>query len=223
MTGRTNVDSREPRESPSLRTGKGESLDPDDNEPKWIEAMRGGDRAAFDALVNRHRPRLVRILTSLLWDCDEAESLAQEALARAWGQRAEFRPGAPFGPWVTGIGINLSRTALRARARHAAVSDPHAMQQVAQQEGQRRGVLSGILKRELHDHLTRAVDELPLPMREVIVLHDLEGLEFAEISVLTGVAEGTLRVRAHRARGLLRDALGELAETWCQAMPPRSK
>ena len=142
--------------------------------------------------------------------------MAQDVFLRVLPQLESYRPEHEFRAWIAGIGINLARNVLRTRARRAAVVDAASLDQVAAEEGRRRGVLSGILRRELHEELHRAMDQLPVSLREVLVLHELEGLDYPEISQLTGVAEGTLRVRAHRARALLRESLGPAVDTWWQ-------
>jgi RNA polymerase sigma-70 factor, ECF subfamily len=192
--------------------------DDEDTVDDYELARRGaaGDRPAIDLLTERHRPRLVRLLTGLLWDADEAETVTQETFVRILEKIGEYRPEHEFRAWLTGIGINLARNVLRSRARRAAVTDPTLLSQQSADEGRKRGVLSGILKRELHEQLYAAIDQLPVSLREAFVLHELEGLSFGEIAQLTNVAEGTLRVRAHRAKALLREALGSAVETWWQ-------
>jgi len=180
-----------------------------------VRAARG-DSTAMGQLTERHRPRLNKILTGLLWDADEAETVTQETFIRVVAQIGSYHPEHEFRAWVAGIGINLARNVLRTRARRAAVSDPATLDQIAGNEGRRRGVLSGILRRELSEQLHQAMDQLPVSLREALVLHELEGMDYPEISQMTGVAEGTLRVRAHRARALLRASLGSAVDTWWQ-------
>jgi RNA polymerase sigma-70 factor (ECF subfamily) len=172
------------------------------------------EAGAFDELVRQHRPRLVRTVALLIGDADEAESLAQETLTRAYAQLAEFETGRPLGPWLNGIALNLCRNHLRDRARRARPTAPDRLGGTAAPEGRRQGVLSGILRREAGDHTLRAIGELPEALREAFVLHFVEGLDYAEMSRLTGVAAGTLRVRSHRARTLLRSSLGDVVDTW---------
>jgi RNA polymerase sigma-70 factor (ECF subfamily) len=189
---------------------------PATNDPDAVLVQRtlAGESAAFDELVRRHRPRLVRIITWLIWDADEAESLAQETLTRAYSQLDGYRPESPFDGWLHGIARNLCRNLLRDRSRRARPAAPEQFDQVASPGGQRRGVLSGILRQELGEHTWKAVEELPLLLREAFVLHYLENMDYAEMSQLTGVAAATLRVRAHRARALLRNSLGAVVDTW---------
>jgi RNA polymerase sigma-70 factor (ECF subfamily) len=192
----------------------------DDADATLVQRALAGEAAAFDALVERHRPRLVRFLALLIWDADDAENLAQETLTRAFSQLAAFRPELPFAAWLRGIALNLGRTYLRDRARHARAVAPEQLGDVPSSEGQRQGVLSGILRREMGEQTQRAIGQLPIPLREAFVLHFVEGLNYAEISQLTGVTAGTARVRAHRARTLLRANLGPVVDTWLRGEPP---
>ena len=75
-------------------------------------------------------------------------------------------------------------------------------------------MLSGILRREIGDHTLQAIAQLPESLREAFVLHFVEEMDYEAISAITGVAAGTLRVRSHRARTLLRNSLGPVVDTW---------
>jgi RNA polymerase sigma-70 factor (ECF subfamily) len=193
-----------------------------DADAELVARAVAGEAGAFDELVRRYRPRLVRSIALLIGDADEAESLAQEALTRAYAQLASFRTELPFGPWLHGIALNLCRAYLRDRSRHARPVAPERLGEEASAEGRRQGVLSGILRREAGDHTQRAISQLPESLREAFVLHFIEGLEYAAMSRITGVAAGTLRVRAHRARTLLRGSLGAVVDTWLREAGPGS-
>ena len=181
---------------------------------------RAGEAEAFDELARRHRSSLVRLAASLIGDADEAESLAQEALTRALTELESYEAHRPFGPWLRGILLNLCRNHLRDRSRRAQSVDPERLASTAAPEGRRRGVLSAIIRRELGEHTLRAIAQLPLPLREAFVLRFVEGMDYAEISQATGLNPATLRVRAHRARALLRDSLGSVVDTWLRQSPP---
>jgi len=179
-----------------------------------VRRALGGERAAFDALVLRHRPSLVRAASLLTGDADEAESLAQEALARAYAGLAGYRDDLPFGPWLHGILLNLCRNHVRDRGRRARPAPPELLGDAADPSGRRQGVLSGILRQEWNDRALHAIGQLPAPYREAFVLHYVEGLDYAAMSRIAGVAPGALRVRASRARLLLRESLGSVVDTW---------
>ena len=78
----------------------------------------------------------------------------------------------------------------------------------------RRSALSSLVRREDAARLALAIDRLPILLREAFVLFAVEGLPYAEIAAATGVAEGTLQVRVHRAKALLRQQLGAVIDTW---------
>jgi DNA-directed RNA polymerase specialized sigma24 family protein len=75
-------------------------------------------------------------------------------------------------------------------------------------------VLSGILRDELATRVWLAIGQLPEAFREAVVLHYVEGLDYDQISRLTGASAGALRVRALRGRNLLRGELGPVVDTW---------
>ena len=185
-----------------------------DPSAECVRRVLAGEPEAYDELVEQHRPGLVRFIDLLVWDDDEAENLAQEALARAFAQLAEFRCEMRFGAWLRGIALNLCRTHLRNKARHAKLAGPGQLAAVPAEAGRRRGVLSAILRQETAGHLDEAIRLLPEALREAFVLHAAEGLAYDEIGQILNVSAGTARVRAHRARTLLRDRLGPVVDTW---------
>jgi RNA polymerase sigma-70 factor (ECF subfamily) len=192
----------------------------DADEPVLVQQARDGRPEAFDELTRRHRPPLVRFAACMTGDADEAESLAQEALARAYVRLAEFEPGRPFGAWLRGIALNLCRTHLRDRARRARPVDPQELGGAAAAEGRRHGALSGLLRREQNDHALQALAELPNPLREAFVLRVLDELDYDTIAEITGATAASARARVHRARGLLRHRLGPVVDTWLREDRP---
>jgi RNA polymerase sigma-70 factor (ECF subfamily) len=185
-----------------------------DPSSKFVERALAGDSRAFDELVILHRPGIVRFIDLLIRDADEAESLAQETLTRAYGQLGEFRLETRFGAWLRGIALNLCRNHLRNRARRAKCAADGQLAAAPAAGGRRHGVLSGILRQEMAGQLDEAIRLLPEALREAFVLHAAEGLAYDEIGEILGISAGTARVRAHRARVLLRDRMGPVVDTW---------
>jgi RNA polymerase sigma-70 factor (ECF subfamily) len=186
----------------------------DDSDATLVTRVLAGERSAYDTIVGRHRPGLVRVIALMIGDADEAESLAQEALTRAYAQLAEYKTELRFGAWLHGIALNLCRNHLRARSRHAKPVAPEQLQNASSPDGRHQGVLSGILRREESALTWKAISALPEKLREAFVLHFVEGMDYAEMSHICGEVPGTLRVRAHRARTLLRTDLGPVVDTW---------
>ncbi len=188
----------------------------DHDEHAIIAAVRRGDRERFRILVERHHDTLFGVLVRLLADPVLADELAQEAFVRAYSGLDGFRAEARFSTWLIQIGIHLARDEVRRRQRRrAAVSlDDRLLEQGSRAEPVYEGAgadpLASLCIREREQQLLAALDRLPLPYREVLTLRYFGDWSFAEIATATGDSVGTLKVRAHRARLMLRDALAEM-------------
>src|SRR5262249_12727533 len=170
-------------------TTPGQAMSAADANPDNAELAaraRAGDTAAFATLADRCRPGLVRCAALLTGDPDEAESIAQEALTRAFVGLSDYRPDTPFSAWVRGITLNLCRQHLRRITRQARPTGPERLSEAPAAAGRRNGVLSGILRDELSVQVWLALGQLPEAYREAIVLHYVEGLDYDQISELTG-------------------------------------
>ncbi len=142
----------------------------------------------------------------MVGDPARAEELTQDVFVRAWKKLDQFRGDAAVSSWLHRIAVNVvlqaQRTERRRRARVLTAADIPTHNDDAL-DGQVRGrpVVAGI-------DLERAVRALPEGARTIFVLHDIEGYKHAEIAELTGLAVGTTKAQLHRARKLLREALG---------------
>ena len=159
------------------------------------------DAEEFAALVEGARERLRRFLS--LTGAGDPEDLAQQAVETAWRQRERFDGRSSFSTWLFGIARNHARN--DRRKSRPDVGDPAPLEQARTP----RGVFTSVLRRELAERMELALGRLPHAFSEAFVLHHVEGLAFVEIAEIAGVTEATARVRAHRARHLLRGELGE--------------
>jgi RNA polymerase sigma factor (sigma-70 family) len=174
-----------------------------------VEAQRG-DRAAFAQLAERHGDRLCRFLQTMTGDDAAAEDLRQEALRLALERLGQVREPERFGSWLLAIAVNRCRNHLRAEVTRRAHGD-EVLQDLPDQG--RRSALSSLVRREQAALVALAVDRLPILLREAFVLFHVEALPYAQIAELTAASAGTLQVRVHRARALLRQQLGSLCDT----------
>lgn len=182
----------------------------DVTEPEQVLAAQRGDRAAFATLAERHGERLTRFLVTMTGDEHLAADVRQEALQLAMQRLHQLRDPTRFGHWLLSIACNQCRKRLRDQVqRHHAGDD--ALAEVA---AGRRSALSSLVRAEDAVQLALAIDRLPILLREAFVLFAVEGLPYADIAAITEVAEGTLQVRVHRAKALLRQQLGARVDTW---------
>jgi len=172
-----------------------------------VSAVRRGDRDAFGILVDRHRARAVGLAAAMLGDVAEAEDVGQEALYQAYFGIDRLRDPERFGAWLCGIAINLAKMALRRRRMTISLEDLDGGHVARGFQIEDATPESEFAARELREVVRHAIGQLPGEMRAAVWLHYVEGLSYREIGALFGIAPGTLRVQAHRARHTLREAL----------------
>jgi RNA polymerase sigma factor (sigma-70 family) len=178
-----------------------------------VARARDGDEVAFEALVSRHEAATYRVCRRLLADADEALDATQEAFLRAYRGLARFRGAASFRTWLIGIAINVCRNRLasptrRAQRRALPLDADPATEAVARPlPDPAPGPEARAYGSELRRALLAALAALSAEHREVLVLREIEGLDYAQLAGALGVAEGTVKSRLARARAALRAAL----------------
>ncbi len=168
-----------------------------------MERVLGGDTEAFAGVVRRHGGRLVALCTRLTGDRGLGEELAQEALARAFAAVGSWRGDAPFRAWLTRVAVNACRDWQKAGARAERPAEIAPAELATALDPER--VAAG---REAGAALAAAIARLPPASREAFVLFHVEGLGYEEIRAITGASVNALKVRVHRARQALLEALG---------------
>lgn len=180
-----------------------------------VERVLAGDTESFRILVDCHRDKLFGVLMRLLADPLTAEEVAQDTFVKAYTRLAGFRGDASFSTWLVQIGIHLARDRYRRRQRRdkAGIVSLDELRRKSQDSWEPRDDRQtanpqvNLETREKWEHLEAALAGIPAGFREVFTLRHLEDMDYAEISDITGDTPGTLKVRAHRARALLKARL----------------
>jgi RNA polymerase sigma-70 factor, ECF subfamily len=168
------------------------------NETDCIRRAQGGDAAAIRELYTRYAPRVHAVVRRLAGDDALAEDWAQEAWVRAFRALPGFRGDARFSTWLHRIAVNSALHGRRGRDRRAG-------REVALTPGTERTTSAEPVVLRLR--LQRALDQLPEGMRQIVVLHDVEGYTHEEIGELLGIAPGTSKSQLFKARARLRGTL----------------
>ncbi|MBW2733221.1 MAG: sigma-70 family RNA polymerase sigma factor [Deltaproteobacteria bacterium] len=169
-----------------------------------VEAARQGDHAAFNELYRRYHRLVAKRVVVLLGPASCEDDLVQETFARAYQQLHHYRGDAPFSHWILRIATNLARSAHRHRRRWRFLSFSSADHGLGRDGLGREGVSARYP--EL-DALHRALDVLSLPLREAVLLHEIEGLTLQEVASCQGVSLNTAASRVRRGRKQLRREL----------------
>ncbi len=190
------------------------------DEAALVERCRQGDPAAFSAFVRRYQDRVFHVCLRLCGRPAEAEDFAQEAFVRAWRALDRFDGRARLYTWVFRIAVNL---VLSARRRQR-TTRTHSLEAWASRpeedcEPPTPGPAAPeprpdeqAMSRETQRAVQAALNRLEPEQRAIIVLRDLEGLDYAEIAAILETATGTVKSRLHRARLALREELRPLLD-----------
>lgn len=171
---------------------------------KLVSRAKAGDRAAFDALVEKHaRPIYGLIYRMVRGNKEEAEDLTQEVLLRAYKALPKFREDSQFSTWLHRIAVNrtlnrLQKKTVPARSIHETTPDGEERLREVPDAG--RGPQEQLQDSELRSVLERAIDHLSDSLRAVFVMREVQGLPHEEIASILGVKSQAVRVRLHRAK-----------------------
>lgn len=174
------------------------------SDEQLVKGAQGGDRAAFDQLVERHLTTATRVANRLADNREAAADAVQEALLRAWQRIDAFEGRARFSTWLVRIVVNEVYRAGE-RSTPELPEPPDLVGERVPTWGTRPD--EQFETREFLDAVARALDELPLDYRTSVVLRDVEGLSTAEAAEVLGIGERAMKSRLHRGRMALRAKL----------------
>lgn len=179
-----------------------------DDEAALLAGLRRRDRLACTCLLKRYAPALYRLALRLTGDADEAEDVLQDAFIRACDNVTEFESRSSLGTWLHRIVLNTALMRLRRRRPERMSLAPDGGEgSVPEQLVDRSEPSQVALSGELRNYVEHALLTLPDALRAAFVLRDLEGLSTCEAAAALGISETALKVRLHRARLALREAL----------------
>lgn len=189
-----------------------ELADPD---VRLMLAVRDGDAAAFEQLMQRYQNRVLTVLQHLVGSPQEAEDLAQEVFLRVFRARKNYAAGAKFSTWLFTIVNNVAFNARRGRSRRKEVQ----VRDEVSASGSVRGMAdlaqaaSGMMptrvidKEEMRDVVRAALDVLNERQRMAVLLNKFEGLGYADIAEAMQMSPQAIKSLLSRARVALRDVI----------------
>jgi RNA polymerase sigma-70 factor (ECF subfamily) len=166
------------------------------NDAELVVRCQQHDPGAFRVLVERYRRRAWKIAYNMVGNMEVARDISQEAFVRVFRGISGCDPGRGFRQWFDRIIVNLSIDYLRRRRGVQAVPlDVVAEPQIEAEEPGTRWVRDDT-RRLVHEVL----QELPLKHRSVLVMRDIDGMDYEEIAKIMGKSPGTIRWRLNQAR-----------------------
>jgi RNA polymerase sigma-70 factor (ECF subfamily) len=174
-----------------------------------IRRVKDGDRELFSALVSAYENQLFSMAYWMTGSRNDSEELVQDTFVRAYEKLWSFDASRRFFPWLYTIGLNLVRRHLRtcARAARRSTQDPaglaaHSLPE--HQPSQEPGPEESSMDAEQRELLRQGVLQLPVHMREALVLRFYQDLTFEEVGEVLAISPDAAKMRVYRALRALR-------------------
>ena len=185
-----------------------------DEDYELVCLCQKGDVDAFGPLVEKHQKKMVNIAFRIIGDYEAASEVVQDAFVSAYKAMRKFRGDARFSTWLYRIVINGSRNRMkqlntRIQREGASIEgsgDPEDNRKIDPPDPG-PSALEQVEKKEVEAKVQACISSLDDEYREVLVLRDIQGFSYDEISEMLKIPDGTVKSRLFRARDALRDSL----------------
>ena len=188
-----------------------------ENEKYLLELAKKGDIDAFEKLIEKYEKKVFNIALKLLGDYDDASETAQEVFLKIFRSLAGFKEQSSFSTWIYRITTNVCFDVLRKRKNNNVVyideiieNEDEGMKRQIPQKGD--SVEDIVEKKEIKEILNEAIQNLSEEHRTVLVLRDIQGFSYEDISEILNCPEGTVKSRLNRARKALKEILKDKKE-----------
>ncbi len=197
-----------------------------DNSKLLVKKSQKGDTSAFEELVKMYQDRIYALSYQLTGNHADAEDLAQNTFIKAYRALPKFRNEADFGTWLHRIAVNLSINEKRKRRPDVSLDNP-----VQTRDGEMPRMVASDTEspeeayenKEFSGMVRRALKELSVEHRAVLVLREMQGYSYDEIAVMLDCSLGTVKSRINRARQTLKKEITRLAAENGRSLPYKDR
>lgn len=172
------------------------------SDEQLMSLFQGGDENAYIELVNRYKDKLINFIFNYLGDLESSEDVVQETMIKLYQKKHYYKEIAKFSTWLYTIAKNLANTELRKRKQRKTTllsqfsKDDKTYELPSNDPEPGQEIQTDIVNKIIRD----AVDQLSEKFKIVIVLRDIQGLSYEDISEIINVPIGTVKSRINRAR-----------------------
>lgn len=180
-----------------------------------VRLSQGGDLKAFGLLVDKYHNRLYRMILRIIKNTSTVEDLVQDSLIRAYRSIGSFRGESAFYTWLYKIGLNTARNYLADIKRNVHIDDSIALEDADNISttldlSYPETPESDLMNKQIVIKINDAISELPLELRTSILLREIEGMTYEQISEVMNCLVGTTRSRIFRARNIISEQIKPL-------------
>ena len=172
------------------------------SDEQLMSLFQGGDENAYLELVNRYKDKLINFIFNYLGDFESSEDVVQETMIKLYQKKHYYKEIAKFSTWLYTIAKNLANTELRKRKQRKTTllsqfsKDDKTYELPSNDPEPGQEIQTDIVNKIIRD----AVDQLSEKFKIVIVLRDIQGLSYEDISEIINVPIGTVKSRINSAR-----------------------
>lgn len=177
------------------------------DDQELVQRILDGDGEAFTALVEKHHPRIFRLVRGIVGDWHLSEDVCQEIFTIVYRKISGFRNHSQLSTWMYRVAVNA---ALKARKRvkrveTEALEQAHGLSSPSDLRGP---------EMEGNEVVEKLLTPLPENLRVAVVLREQGGLSYSEIADALGCSRGAVEQRLHRAMVLLRTVWKDVGKEW---------
>jgi RNA polymerase sigma-70 factor (ECF subfamily) len=188
------------------------------SDKELVVRARGGDRMAFQSLVEKYQKRVYAVTYGLLGNRESALDAVQETFIKAYRSLGSFKGKSSFYTWLYRIAVNASIDLGRKEAHRDEIEFRDELEQDMETGDypvtpSAEDPAGELMKKELGDAIEKAIGQLPPEQRSAIVLREVEGLSYKEIAETLQCSEGTVMSRLHYGRKRLQEILKPYLES----------
>lgn len=193
----------------------------DADEEKLLQRLKARDERAFNELVRLYQGKVFQLVFRMLGDRAEAEDVAQEVFVTVFKSIDGFRGDSKLSTWLYRVATNHTKNRLKYLGRRAR-GQKQELTELAERDAVESASMAtsaridrpdeAYLGRETENIVQAALAKLEEDHRTLVVLRDVENLSYEEIQRITGLPEGTVKSRLHRARLALKECVDALNE-----------
>lgn len=202
---------------------------PSPTDDELVELTRKGDREAYRQLVERHQGRLLRVALDVVKSREDAEDVVQETFVKAFLSLQNFKGDSSFYGWIyricTNMAIDIRRKASRRGGTHVEYKESYSVKERLGSDASDGGPTAvpgehlqnvegphdALVRKEVGKKLQDVLTEISEEHREIVVLREIDGLDYEEIASVLGVPKGTVMSRLFYARKAMQKALRDFA------------
>jgi RNA polymerase sigma-70 factor, ECF subfamily len=172
-----------------------------------------GDETAFKRLLERYQDRIINYVYRMVGNVDTATDITQEVFIKIYLNAGRYLPGSRFAPWLYRIASNLAINEIRRKKRwrflsiDEPTSDTDRSYSVVLPDEKTVSADRVVEQKESSEKVEKALSKVPVKYRTPLILREIEGYDYDEISQILNIPRGTVKSRLNRGRALLKTTL----------------